>query len=348
MKTLYIFIEKMSMLEHALTQLSNKEKKYKDFEKKLLSYDEIKVFNLFGFGLYTFKLPSKIKYKNYPYIKEKEYKRITKIGKIDIENYIPEKYNDNLYIRYNIKYTKLSDYQEALNKTQNVDFLIYVDCDATGVNIIDRLLNDYCPQWRNKINNIYINLFMKFEDIFNVFKTKNDFIKYDRIKKIGNIKFFFDYNYMINSMIFFKEILNNTQNKEDIYMSKYTVLTLHLIWKEYKNKSFRFVEILQKMENKFKIKDSYIGNIGTPISGHVILSNILQLNIFDEISKERYIFNEKSEAFISLFHKKTFDPYIISRLENWKTLKEDEAKEKISKYLLDIFKCQKKKNNYLK
>lgn len=346
MKTLYIFVEKMQMLDNILTQLSND--KYKDFENKLLSYDEIQVFNLFGFGLYKYKIPSNIKYKNYPIIKEKEYKRVTHIGDLKLKEYIPPNFKEKLYIKYKINYVKLSNYQELLNSKNKVDFLIYVDCDTTGVNVIDRLLNDYWPKWKNEVNNVYINLFINPESIFNVFKNRNHFIKYNELKKMGNIKYFFDYNYMINSMIFFKEILNYTNNKEDIYISKNTILTLHLMWNEYYNKSFSFNDLLIKMNNKFKFKSHYIGNIGTPSSTYYILQNIFKLNIFDKIDEQTYSFNKNAITFISFFHKKTFDPFIIERLKNWQKLDENEAKQKITKYLIEVFKSQKRKNNYLK
>jgi hypothetical protein len=179
-----------------------------------------------------------------------------------------------------------------------------------------------------------------------IFKILEDsFIKKD----------FFEYNYNLNSLLFFKEALDlpdHLISEYDFILTKNYILTLFLV----RDKEILFSDYLHEVMEK--------NNIGNLISHHIIIENLLKLGLIKEDKSNplksksaslyyQYKITEIGNDFTKKLHKKINDPHLGSRLKNdnlrsyyhydGKTqLSIEEFKIKYEKYLYEVFSRQKR------
>jgi hypothetical protein len=400
-KKILIVVEKQSQLDIILKSINLMENVKKYFEE----YEEIQTLSMIGFGLYKFDYPQNKKYKEYPLtlpIKSKFHKRT------DLDekhyNYFKILKENNEYVLKDSKISYLDDVllNESLTLSDTAyihqiflnfdDLLIFVDPDHSGMfSFMNFIKNVYGENWEDKFSkkmflyNISYsneNISKSIIDVFeNSEKTKE---KFEILKKQAEIKYYFDYNYNLNSIVFTGQIVKNhylskdkNPNNEEIkYMSKYTVMAYLMLLNIVENGGktiFRNSDIFNLMTNwkgtgKYKNQDipkskkKYYycdtGSIGSPVSVSTIVDNLKNLGFIYEsdLIKNTTIIEGKEIKYetplysvlkTNYFVKKMYDPDLTYRLENWKNNYEriDEVKKEIDNYIINMFSRQKDKNN---
>lgn len=315
---------------------------------------------------YSYKYPNNLKYKDLPFIGDLSYK-------LDVNEFYSI---DSPITPYSLSY-------KNLNKEffLNHDTIIFAtDQDGSGCYgaylELEQVLGSNFESLFKSIYSISTNKMQKEileEELQKVLSYKE--FQNQRIQEFykfvndGKIKKYFDYNYQFNSNVFIKELykylflkdFKNNQEFEETYtkygFTKYMLLTM-LSYSKYLNMNEKeyFNEIeLHKYLDKYigtgKYKNKYFIGLGSPASRVQIMNNLINLkiiNISKLNNKKTLKFNEKVENMIMLLNKKMFDPDLPFRIEEWRYLDFEIAKEKIDKYIKEIFIKQKLKNNFFK
>jgi len=253
---------------------------------------------MFFISNFVFEYPKNKKYNEYPLIEEVKYKNIPYLKELEEE------------------YDQL---------------IIATDPDYTGHYIAAQLLlNQYGENWKSKFKEIIIY------DYYSEYSKNNSFIAqmedFDKNVKNAESKYFFDYNYNLNSQVLFKEIINKLDlSKKNITITKYMTLSLWLIQKENLTDLHNIVRTINNYKGSGKYSDS---RIGSPASLIKIINNLRNIGL---ISGEGITI--KGEVFLNNLVKNTFDPDISQRLF--------QDKDQISKYIMKVFGRQKNKNKVL-
>ena len=160
------------------------------------------------------------------------------------------------------------------------------------------------------------------KDIYNsdYYLLKEGYIKKD----------FFEYNYNLNTLLFFKKTLKKLNiDSDNIVLTKNHIATLFLL----KEKKFNEEELTKLMTER------KIGQICT------IPEIIYNLSLLKLTKKENkfILLSEQGELFLTFLHKKINDPYLNIRLQNdYKKLSVEDFKVKYEKYLYEVFSKQKR------
>lgn len=164
-------------------------------------------------------------------------------------------------------------------------------------------------------------------------------------------KDFFEYNYNLNSILFYSDALRKVGYIKD---ENYKVLTKNYILSLY---------LLQENENL--LKDDFIDKmeerkIGTSRSRNLIIENLLKMNMIKDINDGNRIslmLSNLGKSFLNLLHKKVNDKYLGIRLsqdrfynsnhikknlENTAQMSVEDFKSKYEKYLYNTFSKQKR------
>jgi len=159
----------------------------------------------------------------------------------------------------------------------------------------------------------------------NIYDSDYHLLKESYIKKD-----FFEYNYNLNSLLFFNNILKKINiDKNDIILTKNHISTLFLLQKENLTE-----DLIIQLMNKRKIGQA------SSFAEIVYNLNILKLT---QKRNELVSLSEQGELFLSFLHKKINDPYLNIRLQNdHKELSVEDFKIKYEKYLYEIFSKQKR------
>lgn len=315
---------------------------------------------------YSYKYPNNLKYKDLPFIGDLNYK-------FDVSK------EDKFYKKYDKQ--KTNPYCLARNNLNKEFFLSYdtiiiaTDYDASGFygayleleQVLGENFNtlfkdmyvintsNMSEEWlTNELNNCLSNVEFKNERINEFYKMVNK----------GKIKKYFEYNFQINCNIFVKEVykylflkdFKDNQEFEENYtnfgFTKYMLLSMFAFYYNLKQRELEKFKIydlhvfLFRYIGTGKYKNKHNQGIGSPASQSQIIENLKKLNIINE-ENNNYFFNEKVDNMIMLLNKKLYDPDLPFRIEEWGYLEFDIAKEKIDKYITEIFLKQKIKNKYL-
>ena len=169
------------------------------------------------------------------------------------------------------------------------------------------------------------SLIKSFKERKNIFDSDYYLLKEGYIKKD-----FFEYNYNLNSFLFFYNIFKklNIDNK-NIVLTKNHIATLFLL----KSEKFTEHDIMGIMSKR---------NIGQESSYSEIVYNLSFLKLTQK--RNEFVFlSEQGELFLSLLHKKINDPYLNIRLQkDHKELSVEDFKIKYEKYLYEVFSKQKR------
>ena len=314
-----------------------------------------------SFVPFTFKYPKNIKYKEYPKSNNLEYKL-----------------NSSL-VNFN---QKILNQYEKLNKDYLLSFdelFLAPDFDHTGIYSVYLILENILgPDWKSLFKKIHYLKFISFDK-----KTINNEIlqvifddnynssiekKFDRLYEYAKIKRYFEYNYNINSNIFFKEVfvklINSYINKEDDFFknrissliegeiptfTKYIIMTFHIIAEDfnYNVKLNDLLSYIQKYEGSGKYSEYTNCSIGSPASVGLIIKRLEELALIDISDKGLVRFTDLGIQFHSLLHNKTFDVDLPFRIKNWCSSNFNEAIIGIDKYIYRYFSYQKAKNKFL-
>lgn len=167
----------------------------------------------------------------------------------------------------------------------------------------------------------------------NVFKLKESYMKKD----------YFEYNYNLNSILFFNEILDkigHVKSDKDTTLTKNYILFLYLLSKQ----SYNFNEL-------HTLRDTYY--IGSISSFEYRFEKMIDMGLLT-VDNKVYSITKKGLDFLTYLHKKIYDPYLNQRIisnnkdeDCYKDIKDDylnleDFKVKYEAYLYRTFSKQKR------
>lgn len=340
-KNILLLVEKKGLIEPLMQT---------EMYSKFIDENNVKIAYFYGFGLWKFSYPSHIKYAQYPITKDVVLKPM---DKNDFAKQFTSSDSQSL----------INSYQETINILNESfdEIIIIADNDHCGAYYANYCLEYFKNDWKKtffmKWNFITFNSIYDIEENFKIQIIDKNTQTIENMKKnffellnIGEIKKYFEYNYNLNSQVFFKEILKSLNINKNITLTKYMVLVLHLI----KNKKNIIITKLFQLMLDYKGTKKYRNyinenggfSIGSPTSRKKIIENLELLRLI-EIKNEIVNISELGKNFLNLLSKKSFDPDIHNRISSLCELNKAIAFHKIDTYIKNMFNPQKRKNKYL-
>lgn len=313
-------------------------------EYNLLSQDTEIVYT-FGIGLWRYKLP-KLSFSDIPYTSLPSTLR-------------PQKFNPRR-ILLNAHGEAIISLPETPSKGEHEkaldDLTIYlrdkmsryseiicaVDCDRTGYGSASQLLNKVGGAGNSPVHCLYLMATDR-DSVQKAWanRTEHQWTPDSLAQELANqqkAKQTFDYWWNVNSSVVLSELCKWTGLKADPLISKYELMLISLVASE--NRPLRDSNILLLMDKwrgsgKYK-SDGYIG-IGSPMSRVPIFKSACErgaLVVENNGDERRYILSSAGKELIENLHKKTFDPDLPFRLDNW--IRSDDYAS-MAKYIRTVF-----------
>lgn len=172
-------------------------------------------------------------------------------------------------------------------------------------------------------------------------------LEYQTLKNAGRIKFYFDYNYALNSLPVLGNLYRDVfETDQPVFISKYALQTLFYV-NEQGEKSINRIECDMAGHHwmgtgKYQV-DSYrhLDGIGSPASRLCITRQLISLGLC-KLTEAKISVTEKGLEFIARLHEDTRDSDLPFRLDLWMEMPFEEAKSKIDTYLKTFFGKQKR------
>lgn len=256
----------------------------------------------------------------------------------------PEKiYREYPYLSTPIYHNGKNSYATHFQK-KYTNLIVATDPDTTGYYGVHKILfNELGNDWESHFDEIKILNTCRFPQE----EEKVEFLEYSFFKdliKRACIKYHFDYNYNLNSQVFFKEIFKKLRIKsENLTITKYMIL---LLWDIKKNQPRSDAEILKYMRT-YRGSGKYEAcKMGSEPSFYQIFENLISLKLIER--KDRGVaVSDIGEIFLDKLVKQTYDPDLPMRLRELSKLSLKEGVSKVDKYISSIFLKQKNKNKGL-
>ena len=271
-----------------------------------------------------------IKFKDAPYTREiPKYKKNTKYRN-DMFNVGSWDYKKN-YVECSIlnQIEELNEYTELIKEyfNQFSEIIYSCDYDLTGYRSFSFRMNYFFKLGSNWIdffeeNNIKLTVMdIKAYDIKSLNNSYQERLPIKNNKDMENLKNnymkkdYFEYNYNLNSILFFNQALKDVGYIKD---SNHHILTKNYIWVlfELSKNKLPFFNLIKKMERNY---------IASAASRDQLLKNLKSMSLinYDDLIKNSSIeISELGIKFINRIHKKANDPFIGLRLlqNNYKNL----------------------------
>tara|TARA_B100000700_G_scaffold57935_1_gene62880 strand:+ start:977 stop:2053 length:1077 start_codon:yes stop_codon:yes gene_type:complete len=315
-------------------------------------------------GVFKFNYQN-ISFSEAPYTKEKPQYKIDFNAK-NIENSCITAFNKSGKVRVNfleyyyssLKNNKEVKFKDIDNFFNNFDEIVNCcDADYSGARAFDfkfskyfKLGDDYLNYFQNKkliLSTMYLYILLDYnikESFSQRYNSKNYqlFLKH---REEYQKKDFFEYNYNLNSLLFFSKYIKN------IVLTKNMIQTLLLFKNELE---FSDSNILFKMDKK---------KIGTAASRYKIIEELNKSDIIEQVHLDYYLLKTKEKRIKSYFriakqgqfllneimHKKIKDPHLSERLnadifgtKNNESLSFEDFYNKYEQYLYTVFSKQKR------
>lgn len=358
---LLVVAEKKHMAQQFLKALPDLQTQY-----------DINIVDFRGMGLFRFDLPSELPISEVPRIMPIAWKFLD-IKTLSFYKEKPTSWWVNFAYAYStieagivpLKGLKpgLDSIEKQINyvKSTLMDYdriLIVPDADHRGMffghQITRYLLND-TPFPRENIDCLFFNTGLDKRSVVEAYEKRqsyseegNDFSQY------GEVKYYFDWLWQINSAPVFGKALKMAGAKTDTILSKYELLTFLLLAKNklpfrlndnttlngsclISSSMERFMGSGKYPKDKFD-KDFWHQGIGSASSRSTIVENLIERKLVDENLQ----LTPEGERFYTFVHKRSFDPDLAYRLDQW-CLQRDIAG--IEKYIKGFFKRQKNFNS---
>ena len=254
--------------------------------------------------------------------------------------YPQEKYNKYPIIQ-NIDYKDINSYPELDHDYDRL--VIATDFDYVGHFSVHKILiNKIGDNWRDCFDKIIVINTNSYDS--EETRTMNLDLNYNLSFFEKNInyaerKYYFDYNYNLNSKVFFNEIIKKKNlSKLNISISKYMLLALWQI----RNKKLMSLGIYDFMHN-YKGSGKYEKRrLGSVASIGTIIKNLEDLGFLDNSG-----ITANGNSFLDSLVKQAFDPDLPMRIDIFSNNPDPDVFNKIDKYLLNVFSKQKNKNKGL-
>lgn len=295
-------------------------------ENNLITPDTEIVFT-FGIGLWRFTLP-KLSHQNIPFTETPSELRpqsfrprqllLTKDGNTLFS--VPE--NSGQVQHASILDAMVQYLRERMPLYEEV--ICAVDPDRTGYGAAHQLLGLICNKHTPPVHCLYLYS-LEANALTSAWKARktnlwnNDSIAQTLANK-QQAKATFDYWWNSNSSLVLSELCKWTNLTANPLISKYELMAISLIAE---NPRIPEGELLKLMSNwTGSGKYSYAGEIGSPASRVAILESainrgILEITTSINSPKRTYSLTLKGESFMNRLHRKTFDPDLPFRLEDW-------------------------------
>lgn len=315
--------------------------------------ESVDIVYTYGFGLWHYKIP-KIKFEQIPYSdKPSEYSpRSTNTEYC--HRYMHNGNNEDLVV------TNKNDLKEDVIRNLELlietiksrlpyydEIILMPDADQTGAwsvkQIIDQLPEDELPP----INALLLNLGLDSKSIKFAIDNREEHA-YGKESFVDNfadkhkVKKYFDFWWYANSKMVFSEICKWAGLKSNVLMSKYEFMLISIIANQKKPlpkfEMFRLMEMWPGT-GKYSSKE-YWGQIGSAASRNSIIDNAIERGAIEKITvsnSEVCVLSERGRAFLSRVHKKTFDPDLAFRLEDWCNKKDIKSAQR---YISTLFRRQ--------
>lgn len=301
---------------------------------------------------FTFKYPTYLSYKNYPYtdlspkyeinpdnyvfsnaenkINQLKIKKMTKNGLVPMEYsllcdfYLSKKYEDETIL---LKQNKLLDF------IKNIDeWYIATDFDHSGCRAFELyfevFLETHPLMLKEKKDIKKVNI-MSFDDesLKKAIKKSENILAYEKSSqhlKNENVfrnKDYFNYNFNINASMIYEDLLKKIECCSD-------------------NKILTFLTIKRLISIK-EGKFFYNDNIGSPISKSAMIENLEEMDLIEKAKKNQYKLTNKGIAFCKLLHPQIKKIDVDELGNDYLNLSQIEFKKKYSEILNFYFKKQK-------
>ncbi len=353
-RKILIITEKRSIAAHVILALRNH-----------LNDSEIEILDFKGMGFFNFNIPSSLPISKSPFIipVDWHYKKLEisadlrqqrslshHIYKVKIpEGNIPKlecsffDIPDMTPLPEQLKFIidRLDDYK---------DILLIPDTDHRGIHFCTQIVEEIIkikPESKSIIKLLEFNAGIDKESILASFKSSKAYTgKNHYLYKVGKSKYYFDWLWSINSASIFGKALKIAGAKTDHILSKYELLTFLLIAKNklpkvnthYMCPKYITYTSMSKYRGSGKYKPIDCPWLGSPTSVSSILDNLIFIGLLDD----NVHLTLEGDRFYDLVHKRSFDPDIGYRLEQWITSGDVEAMEK---YIKTLFQRQKNFNS---
>lgn len=296
-------------------------------EYELLSQD-IEVVFTFGIGLWRYKLP-KLSFPSIPYTSPPSSLRPQRFkprkllldgsGKPIISlSDTPTREEHEAALDHLVSYLaeKMPSYTEVI---------CAVDCDRTGYGSASQLLNKVGGVGKTPIHCLYMMSMdrdavekawdKRFENVWGPESLAQQLADQQKAKQT------FDYWWNANSSVVLSELCKWTGLQAEPLISKYELMLIALMDSE--DSPLNVGEVLRLMDKwrgtgKYK-QDGYIG-IGSAMSRMAIFESAFRrgaLSVKSDGDEKQYALSRAGKEFVENLHKKTVDPDLPFRLDNW-------------------------------
>lgn len=311
---------------------------------------KIVVINQLSFRNLKFQYPKKLKWSDYPYIEEPQYK----FNETNWNDWRPQELTE--------ENTCIST-QITPEEIQSVETIIYADDPFnTNCHNFDLFLKHF---FKDKVVDIpaLILLSLDCATILKSWKERKNFYEiFSQSIKVSEIKRYFNYNYNINSMGIFGYMLKDLGIDTNIHnISKYSLQLLYELRNinnqviasngQMRNKTHgRLISLMNQWvgTGKYKREHSYESRLGSETSSLAIIEGLVDMGL---AKMTKYGNNSEvqitslGELFLSKLHKDCLDKDLPFRYELWQNEDLEIIKPKIKEYLKKFFGRQKRKLN---
>lgn len=267
------------------------------------------------------------------------------------------------------RFPSLSNVKEIKTKSdfyQDFEYLIITqDPDHVGAFYAKSLLETvYSNNYESNFKKVIYTKIVSLENISKNFYKKQEEKKkeFEKMAQAGRVKKWFQYNFNINSKIFFGELLDVLKIETTKNLSKYMLQIIHILNNPMYTRLFKITRetyyvsgikeynlysAMSDYEGSGKLKaDMYKCGLGTVATRGTIIENFKDMNLMMIQGGVCYP-TTKSKKLFSLLDDSTFDIDMSYKIENWldKAYEGEDVINEMEKYICNIFKGQKRKND---
>ncbi|WP_219848071.1 MULTISPECIES: hypothetical protein [unclassified Shewanella] len=224
------------------------------------------------------------------------------------------------------------------------EIICAVDCDRTGYGSAKQLLDKL--EWTENsdvpVHCLYLiatdksSLESAWEN-----RTENTWNQDSLAEKLSRqqlAKKTFDYWWNANSSVVFSELSKWSGLVASPLISKYELMLLCILAdKPNPMSESEIIRLMDRWRGSGKYKDDLCQGIGSPMSRVAIFERAMQrgaLSVYAEDRNKAYSLSAAGKAFVSQLHKKTFDPDLPFRINDWLNRGDYDA---MSRYIRTVF-----------
>jgi hypothetical protein len=295
------------------------------------------VFGWFKGTANRFRLPRGLKWSELPFISEPAYRQISFTdarAQIGVRKLVGQTYS-----------MVESEAEQAFSEADVI--LTLMDPSYGGAHLAYRFISDslgYFPKGR-----VLFPWTMDFTEM-GLRKALTKIRHFDEfampIAMQGEIRRYFDYNYLANALPIIGETARRAELWSKSIPSKYGLQLLYDVRETGSLSDGKRIERMQKWKGTGKHKPTpgeYFGGLGSPASRSSILEELVKARYLIRTGEKRHhtVLSDEGNCFLDSLHPDCRDADLPFRLDQWSRLPDAEAKENINRYIRTFFGKQK-------